>query len=1383
MDWAMSRRAAVAIAAVAGVCGALVPAGAQNRAAMMRMMAMEDPSMMFDGDMSGMGGRPGAVDPDDPTTQITTDLGRAILNLDFSRDPASVLAARASLAAKARDALVKPPAAPTPPTTPAPLAPGAKDATPAKATSAPEPAPEPTTDPTAEPAPGAVAQPDAASTPGAGAAAPSDGAVPTPAVDGAADTPDAPTPEASTPSATDAPAADAAAAASATDESATGESATGESATGGTVDDVVAADSMDETDPMAGMDGVGEMSGAGGMTPEAMKQRREAMQRAAEKAERFRLLVVAGDWEGVGAWLRSEAGEDAGPIYAFMLMSLASGDSALVPDEVIDVSEACPVELTDKHIALLGQLLQGTKSRGADAGAVAAQIRAGTVHFGGATDAAKRKRAATLFVAAGLPVEAQAYLPPLEEARALKDADLLDIYAVYYATLARDAKGREKQSLLERGWSVALEVMTLEKASSEARTKAVSHALGFISAMDARSADEWLAGHFAGDDDIGWAIVRLAHEGAQMQFRGRAAVEERVKALELLQRVGRAIMTGGGATTYRRGLDMLTLALVEEAEMTKRGSGGDGRATRARAMYGMYPGMYDEGGRGEEFQAIPADQLAKLLPDAEWLAAIDPGLSAKLEAMVAETVVGSGDLDAALAMIRPVAAADPERAAKLGESLLAAWPTFMGSTPGATQPNRYMYYGYGQPQGIPLTRARQVRALDALSRAISGLRSMGLTPKPESMVAAFDASHSNAEVYRAQDIAMVFGPMESMATEARRALASSMRSRLAGVWRNPQVQDQAKTKRTNAELNAEVVRGYALARELAGEADPSPNWEQAALLADLTYDASEFLFGQDVDMATYLAMRGDAFARYARAADLYSAALASGAARPSAQIYLQWFNAALGASDVGALTRQKEPDDSQVDAVAAALRDLGEDAGAAHVALFSTAAREAMGQLAPELKARYARQALRVVGGSPAGRELSRRLEFYEDLTREVTLGLAVDGGTDVSHTEPFGVTLAIWSTRAVARESGGFSRYLENEQWNYMTGAQVDYRDDLEKRIRAALVESFEVESVTFHPSTVKPMGFGREGWEAFPLAYILMKPKAPEVDRIPPISMDLEFSDGDGTVLLPVTTALTLIDAKSSAPVARSVADLAIEQTLDDRDAADGQVRLTVVAKGKGLIPALDTLIDTSTLDGLVVASVEEGGQAITELDTSGASVVPVAERTWNLTLLPRDAGKPPASFTFPAARQEGAKVARKRFADADVVEIAADTATVPLASIPTRGTAWWVWALAAMVVGGGAAAAWRLTRKGAQQDAVAKPSITVPAIIEPVGAVALLRRIEASHSRGLADRERDDLVRTIADVEQRYFAPDAQAAGADFKDLRATVERWASRVQQAT
>ena len=1094
-----------------------------------------------------------------------------------------------------------------------------------------------------------------------------------------------------------------------------------------------------------------------------------------KSGDRYRLLVIAGDWAAVATWLKNDAGADAGAIYAHTLNGLLS-DAAMVPEEVLLLADAAPVELTDKQVTTLGQILRSTVGRGADAGNVSVQLVKGTRTLGG-TQATGRARAARLLMAADLPVEAKPFLDPLEQARKDKNAALINLHAMYFKGLAaRKTDPAEKKDIIQQSWNLCLESLAISSGKTIDRVAAVERCIDFIDELPAEQGDAWLKALFVGDSDCAWKAIEKANQKARTSRMTSRPPDERLRGLLVLSRMAKAIVAGGPevANSYRIALDMLSLTVLEEAEDSRR-----------RRM-------------DERFQCIPPEQIGQVLPDGAWLRAASPGLAAKLETMTAQVTLGAGDLDGVLDLIRPLATTDTQRASKLAESVIVNWPNYVkpGSGGGEEEGNVPMYnpyarrsyfnmsrygynYGYNNGNGeggIPLTRARQRRFLEQLAAVHREFQTLKLPHgTTQQIVNAFAVSHSDAEVYRTPDIESVFGPIAGLPTDASIELADTMRKRLGGLWRKPKTQEDNATKRTDAQMAAEVDRGYTLARELAAGAfaKDANSWKAATLLADLSFDTAEFLYGQKADMATYSAHRQEAFAGYTAATALYAKDLAAGATQPSSRAYFQWFSSALGASDLGFLTRQDQPSTEQIERVISALAELPENQRARHLALFAKDVDTAVNTLVPELKVRFLTQAARVLGDHPAAASTRKLLAYYEDLQKEVELNLTVDGPSQVGATDPFGVRLAVWTTRAVSRESGGFSKYIMNQQWNQQTGQQVDYKDELEKKLRESLREKFDVVSVTFHKPGTPPMGVQRDGWEQHPLAYLVLKPKDASVDRIPPLKMDLDFSDGRGTVILPITSGITLIDAKGESPL-HPVANLEITQTLDERKAASGSLTLDILARGKGLIGGLSSIVDLATLPSdLEVASKEDHGVNVAELDMSGAEVLPVAERSWTINLKPK-AGVSATTFSFPTSIAKAAKLENKHYTDADIV-VAQTPITLAFDSNVSY-TGWYigVGACVALAVAGGLA--WRMRKPVA---AAAGPRFSVPADLTPVAAVGLLRTIARDKDLSLAETQQRQIASEIEAIERCYFARSGDASSVD---LRATAQRWVHAAEAA-
>lgn len=1304
-----------------------------------------DPSMMM---------RRGGSSGDD-RIEFRTDLGKRIQRLDFSRNPQSIVAARAKLASQAREKRLRPPEEPKPETQSpdAPKPEPTKPTDPAAITPAPipdSPPPQPTTQPV----------------------------VPLP-----------PTPVGSAPSLPAPPILNPEPPVEITDSPA----------------------SVEDAPP-------GPATNPRAMSPAQRKARDAAQKALTEKAENFRLLVVAGDWKSVGEFIEKEGGEDKKSIYAHVLTTLVSADQAMVPDEVLELSEAAPDALNEKLITSLGQILRNTSQRGSQASAVAPQIKAGTAHFGG-TDPVKRKNAATLLVAAGLPIEAQEYLPALDVAREQNDPELLNLYAVYFDALAKSKQGTPREEAIAQGWRTTMEVLSLESAKPEQREKALALALTFINDVPQDEGDTFLKRLFASEPDMGWKAIDSVSARSRQLRMANAKPDERVKALLSARRVGLAMLDGSGDafSSWRTGLNLLTGLFVEEAELSRRVSsrGVPNEGMEDPAYAGRYNPNYNEGANRQ--QIIPAEMLGNTLPTPAWLRSIDQGLAAKLELMVASTAAASGDTAAVLGMIKPVVKTDRERALKLANALISAWPSYARRTPGdsaggANPYNRSRYYnpyamygGYGgyaydAGGGVPLTRAKQQRIIAQLKEVLSELRTIDLKGvSPAALVGAFAASHSDAEVYQPDDIQAVFGDPSTMEPEVRSFLVANMRSRLASTWRQPRIQQAAGTKRTDKELTAMVLRGYDVAVALANisiQAKPD-SFEAHAAMGDLFFDKAEFLYGQKADMSVYTATRAQAFTSYERASELYSGALKSGSTKPSARVFMQWFNSALGASELGQLTRQDNADQQQVAAVAAAIDALGPDQAAKHRALFAQEAQTASRSLPPELKVRFLRLASQIIGSAPEGKDARAMLDYYDDLTKEIQLSLTVDGSTNTPAGQPFGAQLAIWCTRAISRESGSFARYLTADGYNPMTGQPINYKEDIEKHLRERLSDKFEILSVTFHKPTVQPISIARPGWEQFPLAYLLLKPKDVSVDRLPQVKIDMDFSDGQGSVIIPITSTEVLLDARTTAtaqPPERPVGDLQLEMILDNRVippalqptqlASAGEalptspIRLEIRAKGKGLIPDLQRVIDTTSLTGVKLDRVEDKGLNIVELDASGTEVVPIAERSWMLHLSPISAGV--IDFAFPkaaatAAGQTAPKITLKQFSDADIVDAKPVLTIGSPISLISR-----LWPALVAIASAAIAAALLilLIRRNPKAAAVKAPPVSVPINLTPFTAVATLRKIQSLNGTALPPPAQEELAIAIKTLERRYFGPAATTEAQDI-ELRPIVQTWVDRV----
>jgi hypothetical protein len=241
--------------------------------------------------------------------------------------------------------------------------------------------------------------------------------------------------------------------------------------------------------------------------------------------------------------------------------------------------------------------------------------------------------------------------------------------------------------------------------------------------------------------------------------------------------------------------------------------------------------------------------------------------------------------------------------------------------------------------------------------------------------------------------------------------------------------------------------------------------------------------------------------------------------------------------------------------------------------------------------------------------------------------------------------------------------------------------------------------------------------------------------------------------------------------------LAEVKIKQLLDDRQLAHGLLRLEISAAAKGILGKLEDVLDVSARvpAGFAIKDVREQEVEIVALDAAADRVAPLSERSWVVDYEPlADANAD--EFAFPPARDATAQSAYEHYADADLVECAS---TVPLRrSLLAGSRQLWVWGAAAgaiVLLGAVAGILYRVRRRQAGLTPVA--AYSYPAHVTAFNLLLLLRRIQADASQRLAESERASLSQTVAELERRHFAPQAQHTNGE--DLRGILDRWMARV----
>jgi hypothetical protein len=1130
--------------------------------------------------------------------------------------------------------------------------------------------------------------------------------------------------------------------------------------------------------------------------------------------ERFQQFVIAADWPAVGTFLSGLTNDHGQQVYRHLLRELPNASRAaggrpapgqpmmmpnqpgpantpglaLVPNDLLSLADIAPHDLEAEDARLLGELLGRLLNRGDALDPFLSKLERGVRRLGG-TNPEDRRRAAELLVAADRIVEAGVFLPSLGSARETHDWESLDLHARQLLALARKDKDAD---LFTAAWAVNQFILGSSDVTVSNRAPALSRAFELMPLIAREVGGDWLRRSFQSKPGEGLAILSAMGQMVQQGLTS-PAIEQRQKNLQLQKQVVESFLEVADPAQphWRTALTLLAEGWLQEA--TYAGQHHQSRRQRGaqfdpygNVIYYEPPQAMFHG--GNQLPPIPAEQVLKCAPGEAWLLQIDESFRLALFSLIADLQLKAEQLDEALSMIERLAPYQPPKAADLANDFLRAWAESRTPVQQPTGP-RYMVGGQvffpgnpGMPgTGTSLTRAMQVRNVKELSNHLRRLQALSL-PKidVDAIVGAFTAAHSPAEVFRADDIASVFGSSDELPLDILARLTQTMRERLATQWRQSRVQQQAKTRRTDQQIESEVLRGYEVVLNLIADGlkrDPN-HWPLTLARAATCFDLAEFQYGKKVDLAVYVEKREEAFNGFENAAQLYAASLPNTEEKDeSPQVYQQWFNANLGASDLAYVTRQQEPETNQLQRIRNAILALPDAAAERHLSAFASSLTESLNTLRPELKPRYVRASLRIIGHHADADDIRTLATYYDDLLNEIEFVVRLDGDATVGHTRAFGAFVALRHTAEIEREAGGFGRYLRGQTsspyyyGNPYAQQQRNFIDDFDKQVREKLIDHFEIKSITFLDEKVESRGYGRSGWRETPLAYLLLQAKDGSVDRLPALQMDLDFTDSRGPAVLPVESQVTLIDARPERTGPRPVTDLEVTQILDDRDSVTGALTLEIKAVGKGLVPELAELIRTN-FTGLFVDEVSDQGLAIAQIDTDGENLASKSERNWLLKLrVPEDA---PASlaFRFPEAAREDVKLLYKRYADADLAEVEPRLA---LAGLTLRPKPIWHWMLALAGLITACVGAWWWTRQHQPAPPTSNATYNLPGQITPFSVIGLLQRMASDTSLRWSEPDREELHRAVLNLERHFFnrgtdeepAPDLITIGHDWID----------------
>lgn len=998
------------------------------------------------------------------------------------------------------------------------------------------------------------------------------------------------------------------------------------------------------------------------------------------------------------------------------------------------------------------------------------RLEAGVGQFGG-SDPENRARACDLLVAAELHAEAKPYLEPLP-AEGEASAELRIRHGLYHrAVAAKETELKMKREHQIQSADLFSSVAEDSTVDAKERIRSVTLLTKFLPDLPHTWTTSWRQRVFDDSGEVGQALLSQLGSQARTQIQNRSSNPG--ARLKILQSIRVAVDTlfdqiGDDIGPWQASIDALAIAFADEANLSL------GKPlslpTNRRAS-----------------QKIRPRDLVDATPDQRWLQAIAPSLRQACALATIACAARADEPDRAMAALRALVDDPAVDTSELASVLISEWSRNL-------DPNRpdddfferrvitssgVFFSPFGGQRSAPLTRSKQRRSLRHLGEVVAELREMKVPDLDwTALVDAFAASHSQAEVYLREDIESLFGPVDQLPVTVAEQLANKMWRQLQRNWRSPELQQTKGTRRTTQELQQEVERGYELGLLLtahAREKEPK-SWQAPMLAGNLRFDLAEYWHELDPDLERYVPQRESAFARYADAVRIYSEQFNAGQVSRTVTPHLQWFVSALGATELGFLTMTTKPENDQVGLLEGALAQLPQEEQLLHRGLFASAVESAVAQVKADMKSRFVRHAMRVIGDHPLGRGTRRLARLYQDLESEVELAVSLDGSNEVG-TDPFGVRVALRYTDSLEREAGGFDLYLRNMVYVPMAPQPMDYRDDFETRLREAFDEHFTIEALQFNSPDSKPYSFQRPGWMEQAFAYLILRAKDRSVDLLPEVRIDLDFRDGtNGSVRVPVVSPILPILASNSSGPRPTAGTNQVEIALDGRELETGKLKLEIIANGLGVLPDLDGILpgweQQITAAGYSLAEIDgllDNGLNVVKIDPEAVPIVPESERSWTINLVAPEMSESSVVFQFPGAA-EGTELICKKYEDFDIV-----TLEQPMATLKIPRTALPDWAI--MTIGGIIAAlAFFLASRNKKVAQVVEPRWKMPEEVSPLSVSHLLRSIEAQ--RALIDNDQLPALRDeVASIEARYFSEDGEIQ-IDLPALEETAQQWLSR-----
>lgn len=1031
----------------------------------------------------------------------------------------------------------------------------------------------------------------------------------------------------------------------------------------------------------------------------------------------------------------------------------------LMPKDVLGILEAAPIPFNATHLKALKTLVSG-----AGPAMIEPLVRAlstGLPGIGGKEDPEARTLAARLLLNPRTLAEAGSFLP-LQASPSDASITTGQLVALVQYYSLKSVSDRKEEPILQAALACTALVERTDSKDSVGLYRLCNSLLRLLTQLQEDSAADFFRTKIAPRKEILEGVLNTLSSTAARDLNSTNEKVRRARLI-LLHRVMLGLREGSDALPASA--RALALHWLDEAETAIRFTPDFKEPAEAREAIGRIFGFQTA---EPKFLSFSREEVAQLAPADGFLARMPAEVAQRIRFAKLRLKLTDPEGDLTLSELKEyIQMYGREGGTALAEQYLKGWSQQRASPEEDPELDRLRNMGLfvpGAPKGLPQTRALQERALREFKRLLDTLREVvGAPLAADQMAAAFIRIHSKTEVFDLKHIEAVFGPAEEIDYETLSSLLNTMRDRLSGDWNNLAAQQQAGTNRTEAEVRAEVARGYSVAAELIqrNRARLNAGWRASLQEAVLLFDAAEFHFKHQGALVDYVGERAAALAALQKAAELYTGEVP--ALRPSEwslDPFLAWTSAMLGSTDPKRLAWKENRVAPEFAKVHSLLHGLPEPARSHHLREFGALVQKVTPSVPAQMRYKFVDALVQVVG--PEVREMRPSLELlkhFGSLTEEARLHARFDGPTTVTHGVPFGVVLALEHTEKLHREAGGFSKYLQNPGalsqnnpfvfFGLRNAKQMNYRDEFQKNIHKALQDAFEVVSITFHDPSVQPVPLSDPGWQATPLAYLVLRTKDISVDRLPPIQIDLEFAEGRSQVVLPVVSQVEPMRTTNEDTTPRPLENLEVLMTLDERDWIRGKLTVDINAKGRGIIPDLKTLFLSPELEGFTLG-IQEQQNSVTQFVSDKTGTRALSERNWQLSFQRKTDFHGDALFRFPAMHEGfAAKIEFKHFVDADLYDIPAGKARSGIVVGRGRDTALRL-GLFGVLVALAVFALWRW--RGVFFPVERAQAEDLPAVLTPLSVIAHLRgRIESSPDRAA----REVLRREITELERRCFS----------------------------